>query len=247
MSLTIAIIGARGGSKSVPKKNIRLLRGYPLIAYSIVAAHLSKEVDRVIVSTDSEEIAEVSRLFGAEVPFLRPPEISGDLSTDREYMTHFLEHLKAEDNSLPEIIVQLRATSPLRDPAIIDMAIREFKKHPEVTGLRSAHEASVPPEKMFKIEEGYFVGYYPDDPRPELHNLPRQLFDTAYRPNGYVDLLRPDTLLSSSDATYGSKLLAFETEAIIDIDLPSDFDFLESYIEVQGHKLLEFLQEEFPL
>ncbi len=116
MNNVIAIIPARSGSKSVTDKNIKLLSGHPLIAYSIVAAKLSKEIKRVVVSTDSEEYAEIAKKYGAEVPFIRPEIYSKDSSTDRDFFIHAMNWFKDNENTLPEYWVQLRPTTPLRNP-----------------------------------------------------------------------------------------------------------------------------------
>jgi N-acylneuraminate cytidylyltransferase len=128
MSDTIAIIPARSGSKGVPDKNIRSLGGQSLIAYSIQAGLLAKNVDRVIVSTDSESYAAIAKECGAEVPFLRPAEISTDSSTDYEFVKHALDWLKTSEGKMPEFIVHLRPSTPLRDPAVVSAAVEAFRK-----------------------------------------------------------------------------------------------------------------------
>ena len=120
---TVAIVPARGGSKSIPRKNIRLLRGVPLLAYSIEAGLRARLVDRVIVSTDDEEIAGIARAWGADVPFLRPAAIADDDTPDLPVFQHVVDWLEANAGGLPEILVQLRPTSPLRSPDCVDGAI----------------------------------------------------------------------------------------------------------------------------
>src|SRR5438105_933427 len=115
---TIAIIPARGGSKGVPKKNLLPIGGYPLLAYSIAAARACPEIDRVILSTDSPELAEMGRQYGAEVPFMRPAELAQDNSPDRDYILHAIEWQKLHESTVADIIVQLRPTTPLRDPGL---------------------------------------------------------------------------------------------------------------------------------
>lgn len=123
MNNTVAIIPARSGSKSIKDKNLAILSGHPLIAYSIAAAVLSKKISRTLVSTDSEEYAKIARKYGAEVPFLRPQEFSTDTSTDRDFMLHAMHWMK-ENNATPyEFWVHLRPTTPLRDPKHIDEAV----------------------------------------------------------------------------------------------------------------------------
>ena len=115
MKSSIAIIPARSGSKSILDKNIVKLAGFPLIAFSIAAAKLSRGVSRVIVSTDSEEYAEISRQFGADVPFIRPSDISGDNASDIDFMVHAMNWFDENEPLTPEYWIHLRPTTPLRD------------------------------------------------------------------------------------------------------------------------------------
>ncbi len=131
-----ALIPARGGSKGVPRKNIRLLGEFPLIAYSIAACKLSSRISRIIVSTDDEEIASIARTYGAEVPFLRPKEVSGDNSTDYEFVQHAIDWFLEHEGTVAEYLTHIRVTTPLRDVRIIDDAIDIFVKNPQYTSLR---------------------------------------------------------------------------------------------------------------
>lgn len=240
------IIPARGGSKGVPGKNIRLLAGYPLIAYSIVVCRLSSRIDRVVVSTDSERIAEISRRYGAEVPFMRPSEFAGDRSRDREFVIHALEWFKLNEGSVPEFLVHLRPTTPLRDPALIDSAIDAIMSNPKATSLRSGHEAPESPFKWFmRNEQGYFYGFNPDDLRPGYSNLPRQVFPAVYVPDGYVDVLRTSFVLSA-DEIHGTRMMGFLSPACAEVDTLEDFDFLQYCVEKKGSPLLEFLTSRYP-
>ena len=160
-----AIIPAWSGSKGVPKKNIRLLGGHPLIAYSIVAARRCRHIDRVIVSTDSPEIADISGAYGAEAPFLRPAELARDSSTDVEFIRHALDWFQDHEHLQPELLVHLRPTTPLRESALIDSAIDLIASHDEATSLRSAHQVAEPPEKMFRVEDGFLTGLFPPTTR----------------------------------------------------------------------------------
>jgi len=116
----LALVPARGGSKGIPRKNIRDFAGHPLIAYSIAAGLHAALVNRVIVSTDDEEIAEVARQYGAEAPFLRPAEFAQDQSLDLPVFQHALEWLAEKENYHPDVVVQLRPTSPVRPPGFVD-------------------------------------------------------------------------------------------------------------------------------
>ena len=118
-----AIIPARGGSKGVPRKNIRLLCGHPIIAFSIITALSSNKIDRVIVSTDSEEIAEIAKAYGAEVPFIRPSELSGDTSPAIDFVSHAIKQMEFLENYTPDLMVMLLPTTPLRETLLIDQAM----------------------------------------------------------------------------------------------------------------------------
>lgn len=242
MSNVIAIIPARGGSKGVPGKNILPLMGHPLIAYSIIAAQRSLSVERIIVSTDSEEIAEIARAYGAEVPFMRPDDLATDTATDRGFLVHAMNWLKTNENIEPEYFVHLRPTTPLRDPAVIDDAVRKIQQTPAATSLRSAHLASKTPYKWFELDErGYFKGIRPDDPRPEYYNLPRQSFPDVFDPNGYVDIVRASQVLTSP-SVHGGNILGFITSFCHEVDSLDDLDFLKYLGEKHGSPLLPFLE-----
>ena len=150
----LALIPARGGSKSIPRKNIYPIAGKPLIAYSIQQALESKYITRVIVSTDDEEIAEVSRKWGAEVPFIRPMKISHDQSLDIEVFEHALRWLNKNEAYQPELIVHLRPTGAVCRVALIDQAVEAILSHPEADALRSVQIAKQNPYKMWFIENG---------------------------------------------------------------------------------------------
>jgi len=239
------IIPARSGSKGVPRKNIRLLGGYPLTAFSIVAAKMWSEIERVVVSTDSAEIAEIAKFYGAEVPFLRPPELAQDTSLDIDFIRHALDWFQSHEGSQPDLLIQLRPTTPLRDPALIDSAIRTIQSNAEATSLRSVHEIQEPVQKMMGIRDGLLIGLFPDDPRSEYYNLPRQAFPPSYHPNGYVDIIRTDFVMRGS-SLHGPRILAFVTPVAVEVDRPEDFEYLEYLVEKKGHPLYEYLMANFP-
>jgi CMP-N-acetylneuraminic acid synthetase len=241
----VALIPARGGSKGVPRKNIIPLGGYPLIAYPIAAALLSKHISRVIVSTDDEEIASVARAFGAEVPFMRPAELAQDNSTDLSFVEHAIGWLRANEGEVPEYLVELRTTTPLRKPEDIDAAVELFKAAPEATSLRSAHEIHESPYKLFGIENGYYAGLYPDDPRPEYYNLPRQTFPPVYQPNGYVDILKA-SFIEKNHNQHGNKMLPYITSDNGEIDTLNDLTFVQFRLERNTWEILEWLKSNFP-
>ncbi|MFA6078148.1 MAG: acylneuraminate cytidylyltransferase family protein [Candidatus Omnitrophota bacterium] len=237
----IAIIPARGGSKGVPGKNIKLLGGHPLIAYSIIACKLCKMIERTIVSTDSDEIAAIARDYGAEVPFMRPKELAMDGSGDIEFVLHAIKWFKDNEGHVPEYFVHIRPTTPLRDPGIIAGAVTAILKNGEATSLRSAHELPEAPEKMFRIDRsGYLTGLFPDDPRPEYYNLPRQSFLPAYHPNGYVDIIKTSYVVKN-DQLHGSRMIGFVTPKVTEVDTIEDFNYLEYQMDRQPCSLYKEL------
>lgn len=240
--MIIATIPARAGSKSVPKKNLKLVNGYPLIAYSIAAAKLSQQIDKIIVSTDCEEIASVSRNFGAEVPFLRPAEFAQDNSPDNDHIIHAINWLE-NDGCFPTLFVHLRPTTPLRDPDVVDEAIVKFKNETKATSLRSAHECSESPFKWFLLkDDGFFTGINTDD--MELVNMPRQMFPKVYIPNGYVDIMSVEYVKTTSKLHAG-KVLSFVTEPCIEIDTEHDFDQLTYELTRNNSVILDYLESEY--
>ena len=191
------LIPARKGSKGIFKKNIIPLKNIPLIAYSIFVAKQSQFIRNVYVSTDSEEIAELSRNLGALTPFLRPNNLSTDKSGDKEVFTHYMEVSKKLGLEKSDYLVHLRPTSPGRNVEIVDRAINDFLKDKECTSLRSAHKTKNCPFKWFKIKDNYFYPIFDEDHNLEIHNMPRQVFPEVYIPNGYVDILKPSIFVKS--------------------------------------------------
>jgi CMP-N-acetylneuraminic acid synthetase len=240
----IALIPARGGSKSIPKKNIVNLGGFPLIAYSIIAAKMSKHISRIIVSTDSLEIAEIAKSYGAEVPFLRPAEFAADTSTDYEIFKHAMEWLEKNENFKPEYWVHLRPTTPLRNPELVDKGIKELVQHKEATSLRSGYEMRESSYKCFIIENGFFKGLFPQEKRPDYTNLPRQLFPKTYQPDGYVDVIKRKTVIKEG-VLYGSKILAFITPNTGELDTLEDLEFIKFKLERGNYKIYKYLKNNF--
>ncbi len=239
-----AIIPARAGSKGVQNKNIRCLQGYPLIAYSIVAANRCQKVSRVIVSTDSIEYAKIAKYYGAEAPFLRPVEISTDTSTDLEFMEHVIDWLHIHEHRLPEFFIHLRPTSPIRQLDIIEDAVERMIADEKATSLRSAHLSRQTPYKWFIMrKDGYFKSFIEGMSIDQANN-PRQDFKPVYIPDGYVDLLRTSFILESG-LLHGDKVIGFIVPESIDVDAMEDMKQLELYMERNKEPLLEYLKEKY--
>ena len=133
----MALIPARGGSKSVPRKNLLPVAGKPLIAYSILHAQSCRSISRIVVSTDDDEIADVARRYGAEVPFKRPADAASDTATDLQVFQHALAWLAEHEGYVPELVVHLRPTGPVRESNLIERAVQLMLQTPEADSLRS--------------------------------------------------------------------------------------------------------------
>lgn len=241
----MAIIPARAGSKGIKHKNLLPVCDHPLLSYSIAAAKLCPLIDRVIVTTDSSEIAAIAKSYGAEAPFLRPIELAQDLSTDKEFLIHALDYLERNESYLPDYLVHLRPTTPNRDPHRISEAIRLFIDDSQATSLRSAHKAEICPYKWFRIDPtGYYRSISSDIDLLATNN-PRQSFPDLYVPNGYVDVLSAQTIRSSS-TIHGSMIKFFPTECCHDIDTPRDLHDLEGVVMSSGQVLLRYLNGFIP-
>jgi len=240
----IAIIPARGGSRGVPKKNIIDLGGYPLISYSIACAKLSKHISRVIVSTDSQEIADIAKKYGAEVPFMRPAEFATDTAVDIDVIKHAMGWLRENENFEPEYIVFLRPVTPLREPELIDKAIEYLHACPEATSLRSGWETREAPHKLFGKDGKFFTGLFPSDPRPEYYNLPRQAFAPVYQPDGYVDIWKTKTI-KETGILHGDKILAFESPNSGELDTIKDLEFIKFNLQNNHYSIYDYLKEHF--
>ncbi len=239
----ISVIPARAGSKGIVGKNIVDFLGYPLIAHTIAASKMSKLISRTIVSTDSPQIQNIAKRYGADAPFLRPSSISQDHSTDREFFLHMLSWLWDHERYAPDLIVHLRPTTPLRNPEVIDDAVYEIMNCPTATSLRSAHLSLKCPYKWFEIDDlGFFRGIRESDSRDEYYNLPRQSFPPVYDPNGYVDVIRSNIVLST-DTTHGQLIKPFITPYCHELDSPEDLMYLSYIAEKLGSKVLSFLNE----
>lgn len=226
MSKVVALIPARAGSKGVPHKNIKNLGGHPLIEWSIKACLKSRLIDRVIVSTDSEEYADIARSLGAEAPFLRPADISGDRSTDYDFVVHALDWFAATGGE-PELLVHIRPTTPYRIPSLVDEAIEAFRNEPRATALRSVHEMSESAYKSFELAEaGQLKRLGSDSTELDAANNARQQFPATYLANGYVDVLS-SRFVRSHGLIHGDWVMPFITPAVVEVDTLDDFVHLE--------------------
>lgn len=233
----LAIIPARGGSKGIPRKNIRPFVGHPLIAWSIAAGRQSQMVTRTIVSTDDEEIAAIARQYGAETPFLRPPELAQDDTTDLPVFLHALRRLEEQEKYRPEVVVQLRPTSPIRPPDCVDRAVRLLLEHPEADCVRGVVPAGQNPHKMWRIdpESGRMIPLLQVPGIAEPYNAPRQWLPPIYWQTGHIDAIRPGTILTKHSMT-GDIIypLILDPRYTVDIDTPADWARYEHLVTSAG-------------
>lgn len=238
----VAIIPARSGSKGIKDKNLSNLCGYPLIVYSIVAAKLARQIDRVLISTDSEHYAKIGRQYGAEIPFLRPAELSGDTSTDLDFMLHAMQWVQENEGHCPKYWVHLRPTTPLREPVHIDLAIKKLLNSPAATALRSAHVSPESPFKWFRVNDaGFLTGLTSDDTSLDKFNLPRQSYPQVYIPDGYVDIVKSSFVMNSGQF-HGDKVLGYVSPYCTEVDSQDELDMLDFQLRKYGSPLLDYLK-----
>lgn len=224
----LCIIPARSGSKGIIDKNIMDFKGFPLISYTINQALQCKYKMKIIVSTDSQKYADIAIHYGADVPFLRPIDISGDLSTDYEYISHCVDWLKNNENYIPDIILQLRPTSPLRKVKDINKCLELFiEQRNDFDSLRSVIECDKTPYKMYSIKDNILQPLFNQiDDINEPYNQCRQILPQCYIHNGYIDIF--NTSLLDCNTISGKNIYPYlmDKNDNIDIDYKADIDNL---------------------
>ena len=229
----VAVIPARGGSKGIPRKNLVRIAGRPLIAYAIDAARNAASVDRVLISTDDSEIADVARELGAEVPFLRPPELADDAAPMLGVLRHALAWLESQGVAV-EALVLLQPTSPLRTGRHVEEAIALFRSAPAssvVSVVEVPHQFN--PVSVMKLSaQGTLAPFLGD----QVIATRRQDKPKAYARNGPVVLVcHPDTLRSGE--LYGASCLPYlmSEKDSLDIDTPQDLLLAEQALLARGN------------
>lgn len=235
----LVVIPARGGSKSIPRKNIKPFAGHPLIAYSIAAGLCAKGVNRVILSTDDEEIAEIARSYGAEVPFLRPAELAQDDVPDLPVFKHALSWLEKHEGYYPDIVVQLRPTSPLRPHGCVDDAILLLLKDNRADSVRGVMPSSQNPYKMWRPEGRYLIPLLQSE-FTEHYNMPRQKLPVTFWQTGHIDVIRYETIVKKHSMC-GDLILPYILDSCyaIDIDNPEEWELAEWMLT---HRNLEIVR-----
>jgi len=219
MMKTLAIIPARGGSKGVPLKNIKKLSGKPLIEYTITTALKSKKINKIIVSTDNEKIAKISKSLGVEVPFLRPKKISSDSSPTIDLVKHVIKKLE-KDEFIPDIITILQPTSPFRTSQMIDKSINLLRQS-DATSVISVEKMKKHPYSSFWLYNKYLKSFRKDSSK--FHQ--RQLLPELFSPTGAIYTFWASTLIKYN-SLYGPRIkpMIIDDE-IINLDIDSNFDF----------------------
>jgi CMP-N,N'-diacetyllegionaminic acid synthase len=213
----LAIIPARGGSKGVPRKNIKMLCGKPLIAWTIGHALSAHSIDRAVVSTDDDEIAQVSRDFGADVPFIRPDKYATDAASTEDVMIHAILEL-AKVNCHPDAVVLLQPTCPVRSDDAIDKAVNLF--------LRSNADSLVSTSEIHPFiwqNPSNAKASYDFENRPRRQNLNEEA--RRYEENGSIYITRTELLLSKQ-CRLGGKIVIYPMSKLENIDIDCEYDFL---------------------
>jgi CMP-N,N'-diacetyllegionaminic acid synthase len=224
----LSIIPARGNSKGIIEKNIRILNGKPLIYYTIQAAKKSKHINRILVSTDNIKIANIAKKFGADVPFVRPKSISKDNSSSYDVIKHTLHFLEKNENYIPDIVIFLQPTSPLRTSKKIDKSI-QLLKHSKSDSVLSVYKPHSHPYRAFWYKDGLL--------KPFKNNFQkysrRQSHPSLYSPTGEIYAFWYETI-KKYDSIYGKKIKPIfpdDDEYIVDIDAPVDLFIVEMLLK----------------
>jgi N-acylneuraminate cytidylyltransferase len=226
------LIPARGGSKSIKDKNIVKIKKKELIYFTIQTAKKLKKITKIVVSTDSKKIAKVAKLYGAEVPFIRPKKYSKDNSTDLQVFKHYINWLKKNNMTIPKIIIHLRVTTPFRNTNIVNKAINIILKNKNISSLRSMRKSIFSPYKMWFVENKKAIPVLKNK-KKELHSASRQSLKSSYDHIGYVDILRVKKTIYKNSMVgknvYPLLLNVAQLKKYIDIDTKYDLRIARKY------------------
>ncbi len=237
----LAVIPARGGSKGLPGKNIRAFAGLPLIAHSIRFAALAPQIDRCIISTDSEEIARVAREHGGDVPFLRPEELARDETPMWPVLQHALREIEGREGRRYESLLLLDPTSPCRLPEDVTRALRMLEEDARAAGVVAVSEPHFNPRWVCVEEcDGYLARAFESRSYARRQDVPK-----VYRINALLYLWRRQHILEATDAEWDRaphRLLVVPEERAVHIDELHDFQLGELLVRV-GMVRLPWLRE----
>jgi N-acylneuraminate cytidylyltransferase len=243
----VALVPARSGSVRVPHKNVRLLNGHPLIAYTIAAARDSGVFEAVVVSTDSEDYARIARHYGAEVPFLRDPAMAGSTSPDIEWVLHALKTLAGQGRSFEAFSI-LRPTSPFRKPDTVRRAWKSFTEAAGADSLRAVEKVEQHPGKMWVVRGGRMTPLLPLTPEEApWHSQQRAALPEVYVQNASLEIAWTEMALRTRSIA-GSVLVPFFTEGDEGVDINGEFDWLyaEQLLAAGRARLPEVTEAPYP-
>ncbi|MAZ41021.1 acylneuraminate cytidylyltransferase [bacterium] len=228
----LGVVTARGGSKGIPRKNVRDLCGRPLICHTIDTANKSKLLSRSIISTDDTEIAEIAKKCGGEVPFMRPKELAQDESTSIEVIQNVIETLKKEGEKYDYVMI-LQPTSPLRTAEDIDgcIAVAQKTNADSVMSMKEADDFSA--KKMKKIVDGKIEPYFEDEGKESSR---RQDLEKAYKRNCAIYLTKTNLILKGDLFGNNSQAYIMPEERSVDINQPVDFELAEFWLKKNKEK-----------
>lgn len=236
----LALVPARGGSKGLLRKNLRLLQGHPLVAWAVAAGLQAQRVTRTVCSTDDPEIAAAARRYGAEVPFLRPAELARDHTLDLPVFQHALEWLEQNEHWQPDIVVHLRPTAPARPLGLVDRSIEMLSADPQATSVRAVCPAPCNPHKMWRLAEDtgaaapYMLHLLDVPGIPEPYNAPRQALPPVWWHCGTIDTIRAEVIRAGSMS--GSQVLPLKIDARIAIDIDEEDDLRKAELVLTGRE-----------
>ena len=225
----LGIIPARGGSKSIPRKNIKLFAGKPLINWSIETGLKSGILDRLIVSTDDQEIADIGKAAGAEIPFLRPAELAEDTTPTLSVLQHAVTSLKEKEGYSPDYVLLMEATSPCRQPFHLQEAVKILE---ETNADSIVALGEVPkhfsPLWQFNIKEENKIELFTGGTIKNIVRRRQELPATYFR-NGAFYLFKTDLLFAPEPSLYGEDVRGYviDSKYSVDIDMPEDWENAE--------------------
>ena len=236
----LAIIPARGGSVGLPNKNILPLAGHPLIAYSVQAGLVSPPISRTIVSTDSPQIAEIAATYGAKIPFMRPDHLAQSLSTDLEVFRHALDWLRQNEGYQPDLVVQLRPTTPVRQVAVIEECIKRLANSP-ADSLRIVTPAPLTPYKMWRVlsETEPMLPLLEVPGMAEPYNQPRQILPPVFWQIGMLDVIRA-SVITEQNSMSGQRILPYVVESHFAVDIDDLASFLKAEEVINQYDCIKF-------
>lgn len=239
--MNIALIPARSGSKRLPGKNIKLLNNKPLIYYTIRVAQETKLFSEIIVSTDSQEIADIAISCGATAPLLRPTEYATDTSTDIEWISHAINLMVKTPRSEIGFVSILRPTSPLRTSGTIISAFNLLASNSWADSLRAMEITDKHPGKMWVLDKENKAHPYLDQSNEvtPTHNKPTQSLETIWVQNASLEIIKFESLITTNSIS-GNNVLGFEMPGVegFDINRPLDFEFLEFIVSKKPQLLI---------